>query len=74
MLVVNEEKLKEWIVSDITPLCDADPEALARYVLALLKKDVDIGALKGFCVEQLEVFLQHREFFINIITNYYIIF
>ncbi len=37
--------------------CDADPVALAKYVVALLRKDKPKAALKELCVDQLEVFL-----------------
>uniref|UniRef100_T1GDM6 C3H1-type domain-containing protein n=1 Tax=Megaselia scalaris TaxID=36166 RepID=T1GDM6_MEGSC len=37
--------------------CDADSAALARYVMALLKKDKSIEDLKQIMVEQLDVFL-----------------
>ena len=37
--------------------CDADPAALAKYVLALLKKNKPEEALRDLCVDQLEVFL-----------------
>ncbi|KAJ7409035.1 RNA-binding protein 26 isoform X3 [Pitangus sulphuratus] len=38
--------------------CDADPSALAKYVLALVKKDKSEKELKALCVDQLDVFLQ----------------
>lgn len=37
--------------------CDADSAALARYVMALLKKDKTVDDLKQIMVEQLDVFL-----------------
>lgn len=37
--------------------CDADSSALARYVLALLKKDKPEKELKRVMIEQLDVFL-----------------
>lgn len=37
--------------------CDADPTALAKYVLALLKKDKPQVELQGCMAEQLDVFL-----------------
>ena len=37
--------------------CDADPAALAKYVVALVKKDKPTEELKDICVDQLEVFL-----------------
>uniref|UniRef100_A0A452UFZ5 RNA binding motif protein 26 n=1 Tax=Ursus maritimus TaxID=29073 RepID=A0A452UFZ5_URSMA len=38
--------------------CDADPSALAKYVLALVKKDKSEKELKALCIDQLDVFLQ----------------
>lgn len=38
--------------------CEADPGALAKYVVALVKKDKPRDELKGCCLGQLEVFLQ----------------
>lgn len=37
--------------------CDADPAALAKYVVALLRKEKPRAALKELCIDQLEVFL-----------------
>ena len=37
--------------------CDADPTALSKYVVALLKKEKPKAALKELCIDQLEVFL-----------------
>uniref|UniRef100_A0A8C6X4I5 RNA binding motif protein 26 n=1 Tax=Naja naja TaxID=35670 RepID=A0A8C6X4I5_NAJNA len=42
--------------------CDADPSALAKYVLALVKKDKSEKELKALCVDQLDVFLQKVAF------------
>lgn len=42
--------------------CDADPSALAKYVLALVKKDKSEKELKALCVDQLDVFLQKGKF------------
>ncbi|XP_055901860.1 zinc finger protein swm isoform X2 [Eupeodes corollae] len=57
MLINNPEALKNWLVIILEPLCDADSSALARYVLALLKKEKPINDLKNVMVEQLDVFL-----------------
>ena len=38
--------------------CDADPAALAKYVLALIKKDKPKDELKESMVQQMDVFLQ----------------
>uniref|UniRef100_A0A8D0HDS4 RNA binding motif protein 27 n=1 Tax=Sphenodon punctatus TaxID=8508 RepID=A0A8D0HDS4_SPHPU len=42
--------------------CDADPSALANYVVALVKKDKPEKELKAFCADQLDVFLQKGTF------------
>lgn len=42
----------------LSPRCDADPSALANYVVALVKKDKPEKELKAFCADQLDVFLQ----------------
>nr|XP_014343926.1 PREDICTED: RNA-binding protein 27 isoform X1 [Latimeria chalumnae]XP_014343927.1 PREDICTED: RNA-binding protein 27 isoform X1 [Latimeria chalumnae] len=42
----------------IEPDCEADPSALANYVVALVKKDKPEKELKAFCADQLDVFLQ----------------
>lgn len=41
-----------------TSSCDADPSALAKYVVALVKKDKTEKELKALCIDQLDVFLQ----------------
>lgn len=37
--------------------CDADPSALAKYVIALAKKDKSECELRALCEDQLDVFL-----------------
>ncbi|TKR57890.1 hypothetical protein L596_030534 [Steinernema carpocapsae] len=59
-LVVDQEQLRNWLIEEIRPICDADPNALAKYVVALVRKDKPEAQLKAFCVEQLEVFLQAK--------------
>ncbi|KAJ7395372.1 RNA binding motif protein 27 [Pitangus sulphuratus] len=44
--------------SNANNACDADPSALANYVVALVKKDKPEKELKAFCADQLDVFLQ----------------
>ena len=41
--------------------CEADPVALAKYVLALVKKDKPEEVLRSQCIDQLYVFLSHGE-------------
>jgi len=58
MLIEKQEELKTWLTSHLEPLCDADPAALAKYVLALIKKDKPESELKESMVSQMDVFLQ----------------
>lgn len=46
--------------------CDADPSALANYVVALVKKDKPEKELKALCADQLDVFLQKGMNFIYV--------
>ena len=41
--------------------CDADPQALAKYVIALIKKEKSAEELKPLCLSQLDVFLQESK-------------
>ncbi|GLV36656.1 second mitotic wave missing [Carabus blaptoides fortunei] len=58
MLIENPDAFKSWLTSVLEPLCDADPEALAKYVFALVKKDKTADVLRQGMLEQLDVFLQ----------------
>ncbi|XP_035416494.1 RNA-binding protein 27 isoform X4 [Cygnus atratus] len=58
MIIENVEALKSWLARLLEPICDADPSALANYVVALVKKDKPEKELKAFCADQLDVFLQ----------------
>jgi RNA-binding protein 26 len=58
MHVDNPEALRTWLTAFLEPLCDADPAALSKYVLALVKKDKTQEDLKKSMVEQMQVFLQ----------------
>ncbi|XP_068571832.1 RNA-binding protein 27 isoform X1 [Cebidichthys violaceus] len=58
MIIDNVEALKSWLAKLLEPICDADPSALANYVVALVKKDKSEKDLKALCADQLDVFLQ----------------
>ncbi|KAM6907882.1 RNA-binding protein 27 [Xenentodon cancila] len=58
MIIENVEALKSWLAKLLDPICDADPSALANYVVALVKKDKPEKELKALCADQLDVFLQ----------------
>ena len=51
------DDLKAWLTSELGPICDADPEVLADYVLALLKHEGPEAELQTLLTEQLEDFL-----------------
>lgn len=57
MHIKDAEKLKAWLLQRLHPLCDADPAALSKYIVALLRKEKPRAALKDLCINQLEVFL-----------------
>lgn len=43
---------------------DAEADALAKYVLALVKKPLSDLDLENLCLDKLNVFLQNRNFFL----------
>lgn len=45
------------ISSSFSFRCDAEPKAVARYVLALVKKDKPLDKLRENCIDRLDVFL-----------------
>ncbi|KAH7883912.1 hypothetical protein F5I97DRAFT_1896746 [Phlebopus sp. FC_14] len=50
--------LKPWLVRTLEPICDAEPGALAEYVLALLKHNVPESEMRKELSVQLEEFLE----------------
>jgi len=70
MLIEHQEELKQWLTRHLEPLCDADPAALAKYVLALIKKDKPIEELKDSMIQQMDVFLQSEtNSFVDMLFN-----
>ncbi|KAL3270663.1 hypothetical protein HHI36_021191 [Cryptolaemus montrouzieri] len=68
MIVEQPEAFKSWLTAVLKPMCDADPAALAKYVIALIKKDKAGDELRKSMVGQLEVFLQEEtEAFVNLV-------
>lgn len=53
----HNDQLKAWLTAELGPICDADPEVLADYVLALLKHEAPEAELRKLLIEQLEDFL-----------------
>ncbi|CAG5097810.1 Oidioi.mRNA.OKI2018_I69.XSR.g15243.t1.cds [Oikopleura dioica] len=59
VVIENKDAFKSWLTETLSPICDADPKALAKYVLALIvKKDQSEKEIRKLCSDQLEVFLQ----------------
>ncbi|KAJ1374461.1 hypothetical protein KIN20_037150 [Parelaphostrongylus tenuis] len=59
MHIENVEKFTSWLITELTPIFDAEPGALAKYVLALLHKpNMTDEEMHAFSNNQLEAFLQ----------------
>lgn len=70
MQIQSVEALKSWLTTRLESVCDADPAALAKYVVALVKKDKPMEELKDICVDQLEVFLSDETAnFVNVLFD-----
>ncbi|KAI0271515.1 hypothetical protein BC834DRAFT_859977 [Gloeopeniophorella convolvens] len=54
----TSEHLKPWLIKTLEPICDADPSALADYVLALLKHNAPESDLRKELASQLDEFLE----------------
>ncbi|KAG9128232.1 hypothetical protein FRC07_002521 [Ceratobasidium sp. 392] len=52
--------LRPWLVKNLEPICDAEPEVLSNYVLALLKHDAPESELKKTFETQLYDFLDNE--------------
>ncbi|RDB28519.1 hypothetical protein Hypma_015287 [Hypsizygus marmoreus] len=50
--------LKPWLVRTLEPICDAEPGALADYILALLKHNVPEPEMRNELAVQLDEFLE----------------
>lgn len=53
----EEVSLTDYLVKNLEPLTKADPEILAKYVVALLKKDKPSKELQNLCTDNLVEFL-----------------
>ncbi|OCH96612.1 hypothetical protein OBBRIDRAFT_815871 [Obba rivulosa] len=54
----NVTHLKPWLIRTLEPICDAEPGALADYILALLNHDAPESELRKELAEQLDEFLE----------------
>ncbi|KAG5648152.1 hypothetical protein DXG03_006106 [Asterophora parasitica] len=55
------QHLKPWLVRTLEPICDAEPGALADYILALLKHNVPETEMRKELAVQLDEFLDKAE-------------
>ncbi|KAH8100565.1 hypothetical protein BXZ70DRAFT_1022606 [Cristinia sonorae] len=66
----NATHLKPWLVKTLEPICDAEPGALADYILALLKHAAPEAELRKELATQLDEFLEKEcSGFINTLFN-----
>lgn len=56
-LIKVQKSRQNLNINDLLSRCEADPAALAKYVLALLRKDKSMADLTQMMSEQLDVFL-----------------
>ncbi|KAI0296585.1 hypothetical protein BC826DRAFT_1003763 [Russula brevipes] len=54
----TSDHLKQWLTKTLEPICDADPTALADYILALLKHNGPEPDLRKELAAQLDEFLE----------------
>ncbi|XP_054709807.1 RNA-binding protein 26-like [Uloborus diversus] len=66
MHVEDSEALKKWLAAKIWRLCEADQFTLAKYILALIRKEKPEDELRRFCVLQLYAFFRkNTKAFVN---------
>ncbi|KAF8624810.1 hypothetical protein AX15_005697 [Amanita polypyramis BW_CC] len=53
-------QLKPWLLRTLEPICDAEPSALADYILALLKHNVPENEMRKELAVQLDEFLENE--------------
>jgi hypothetical protein len=57
MHLKDPESLKIQLVHSLVTITETDPDSLADYILALLKKDMPLGDLEKYCIHELSDFL-----------------
>ncbi|CAG9862332.1 unnamed protein product [Phyllotreta striolata] len=68
MIIDQIDAFKTWLTAVLKPMCEADPAALAKYVLALIKKDKSEEELRKSMIGQLDVFLEaETESFVDLV-------
>lgn len=59
-MLIDEADIKPKLSTLLAPICDADPDVLADYVIALLRHDKPTEELHSLCISQLDDFLKHE--------------
>ena len=57
MHLKDPESLKVQLVHSLVPITETDPDSLADYILALLKKDMPLDDLEKYCLREVGDFL-----------------
>lgn len=55
---IDEDRLRLYLEEKLPKICDADPVALAAYIVAILQKESSFDELKTSCLEKLQEFLE----------------
>ena len=58
--MIDITQFNYWLIHNLEPISEADPIVLAKYVIALIKKDKPEKALRQICCKQLEYFLENE--------------
>ena len=63
--IASEDKaaLRSFLVRKLTPQVDADPLAVAKFLLACLRADSDRAKVRARCVKEMTEFLGERKSF-----------
>lgn len=68
MHIQNSEALRAWLEACLSRISNAEPAALAKYVVALVKKDKEEKELYSFLLDQLDIFLhQATKLFVDLL-------
>ena len=60
MIIKEPEALETWLTNKLLPLSDAEPAALAKFILMLLAKNKPLDDLRDFCINNLDIFFKRH--------------
>lgn len=60
MHIDDPPSLRAYLIERLSNMSDANPGALADYIIALLRHEKAAGEMRDFCIKQLEDFLHER--------------